>query len=640
MKKRLLILIMLLSIMLAVFSTPALASNTLYYDSDINTYSWEVLRLTNQHRMSLGLDPLSTTDDMQMAANQRAAELNIQYNSDHSRPDGSSCFTVLQDYNISYNTAAENIAYGFQTPAAVMNGWLNSSGHRANIEKSSLVHMGVGYNNKYWAQDFVVGRSCSYSDLTLSQTSITGQVGQDLEELLTEADIIVSAECAEHGNSYLPLIAGMCSGYNASTAGSQNVTVTLGSQRTTLVITLGSDTPVQPETPSNPADSGVEGMYKLEFSLPNGNYGYGYSISDDEYTVDSDGNIMVTPGAEIMLLTLDVAGMQLNSMIAYYDGNSQVIINNTPGDTSYTTTGYFTMPSADVVVEYSYITVSPRAVKLSTVGDYASCGTVRLPDITNPLSVVAFTEFRFEAVADTGYVIDTIRYFDNDGNEKEVISGDGRTSITDYLLMYPHDMNISVSFKPDPTVQPETPEESTTPETPTVPNETQQPDVDVIPFADITGHWALEGITYAYQHNLFSGTSAATFEPNALMNRAMVVTVLARYAGVDTNGGSTWYEKGQNWAMNAGVSDGTNMLGSITREQMVTMLYRFAGAPDFSGNLSQFPDASSVSDYAADAMCWAVSNGIISGMDGKLNPQGNATRAEVATIMMRFCENK
>ena len=93
-----------------------------------------------------------------------------------------------------------------------------------------------------------------------------------------------------------------------------------------------------------------------------------------------------------------------------------------------------------------------------------------------------------------------------------------------------------------------------------------------------------------------------------------------------------------NWAKAKGVSDGTNPNANITREQLVTMMYRYAGSPKADGKLDSFSDATSVSIYAADAMQWAVANGIVNGSNGKLNPQDNATRAEVAAILMRFCE--
>ena len=121
------------------------------------------------------------------------------------------------------------------------------------------------------------------------------------------------------------------------------------------------------------------------------------------------------------------------------------------------------------------------------------------------------------------------------------------------------------------------------------------------------------------------------------MNRAMVVTVLARYDDVDTTTGNTWYEAGAAWAVENGVSDGTNLGGSITREQLVTMLWRYAGSPEVKGSLSAYPDFASVSDWALDAMIWAVDASIITGNGvGELNPQGTATRVEVATMLARF----
>ena len=114
--------------------------------------------------------------------------------------------------------------------------------------------------------------------------------------------------------------------------------------------------------------------------------------------------------------------------------------------------------------------------------------------------------------------------------------------------------------------------------------------------------------------------------------------MLARLEGVDTSKGSTWYEAGRQWSMENGVSDGTNMEGSLTREQLATMLYRYAGSPAVSGTITGFADVASVSDWALDAMTWAVENGIITGSNGKLNPQSNATRAEVAAMLMRFIQ--
>ena len=150
--------------------------------------------------------------------------------------------------------------------------------------------------------------------------------------------------------------------------------------------------------------------------------------------------------------------------------------------------------------------------------------------------------------------------------------------------------------------------------------------------------WYADAVQYVTDKGLMNGTDDNQFSPNASTTRGMLMTVLARYAGEDTTGGAIWYEKGMNWAKANGVSDGTNPNANITREQLVTMMYRYAGSPKADGKLDSFSDAASVSTYAASAMHWAVANGIVNGSNGKLNPQDNATCAEVAAILMRFCE--
>ena len=156
-------------------------------------------------------------------------------------------------------------------------------------------------------------------------------------------------------------------------------------------------------------------------------------------------------------------------------------------------------------------------------------------------------------------------------------------------------------------------------------------------FTDVSStYWAADAIAFATSHELFAGTTTTTFTPGASMTRVMIVTVLARYAS-DASAAVIGYAEGQQWAVETGISDGSNMSGTVTRQQMAAMLYRYAGSPAAAGDLAGFPDAASVSDYAADAMTWAVENGIITGMaDGTLNPYGLATRAQVATILQRF----
>lgn len=148
--------------------------------------------------------------------------------------------------------------------------------------------------------------------------------------------------------------------------------------------------------------------------------------------------------------------------------------------------------------------------------------------------------------------------------------------------------------------------------------------------------WYHEAIDWAYSLGLMNGTTKSTFGPNAAATRAQTWTMLARIAGQDTRRSSTWYEVGQKWAMNLGITDGTNPMGSLTREQLAAMLYRYVGSPAVNGTLT-FTDSTNVSAWARNAMIWAVQNGILDGVGGnRLNPKGTTTRAQAAAIFMRF----
>ena len=148
-----------------------------------------------------------------------------------------------------------------------------------------------------------------------------------------------------------------------------------------------------------------------------------------------------------------------------------------------------------------------------------------------------------------------------------------------------------------------------------------------------------EAVEFVIEKGLMIGTSGSTFEPDTSMSRAMVWTVLAAYNGVDTSSGNPWYTPGQQWAMRNGVSDGTSPNGHITREQLAVMLWRAAGSPGTSRGLSGYADADSISDWAVEALAWAVDNGIVFGVDGsRLAPQATATRAQTAVMLMRFVD--
>lgn len=207
---------------------------------------------------------------------------------------------------------------------------------------------------------------------------------------------------------------------------------------------------------------------------------------------------------------------------------------------------------------------------------------------------------------------------------------------------------VVVTFEREPEVVPEekpeeTPEENT---------------AQVHAFTDVgPNDWYAEAVNYAVSNGLFLGISETEFGPNVSMSRAMLVTVLHRMAGAPNESAANfvdvpadaWYAQAVAWAAANGIVQGVSDSRfapnvPVTREQMATILYRYANhagvAGESSGSLDGFRDASAVSGYAVQAMGWAVDRGLISGVgDQRLSPGGSATRAQVAAILQRFAEN-
>ena len=187
------------------------------------------------------------------------------------------------------------------------------------------------------------------------------------------------------------------------------------------------------------------------------------------------------------------------------------------------------------------------------------------------------------------------------------------------------------------------------PDTPYVPepSEPVEPDVPSFPFYDVpTSAWYYTAVKYVYDNKLMDGVDTYVFAPNDTLTRAMVWTIIARMSGVDTTGGNTWYAKAQEWVITNGISDGENPTAAITREQLVTMLYRYAQIKGYdvsvgeNTNILSYVDATSISEYAMSAFQWACGSGLTEGDEnGALTPLATATRAQAAAMIMRFCES-
>ena len=295
---------------------------------------------------------------------------------------------------------------------------------------------------------------------------------------------------------------------------------------------------------------------------------------------------------------------------------------------TYTVTAY--SPSQDRTV----------SGQITVIGDSSSTPTysVILPGRVEGGTVTAkksYAEegetFRFTVTPDEGWELDTLSVTDNRGTELDVkYEGDSVYS----FKMPARRVEIQVSFR-------EIPPES-------------------LPFTDIADNaWYADAVRYVYKHGLMAGTSATTFAPDVTTSRSMIATILWRMAGSPVVNYAMnfadvpqdqWYSEAIRWAASEGIASGYgNTFGThdpITREQLATMLWRYAQSEGYdvsvgeSTNILSYTDVADVAEYAIPAMQWACGAGIISGTgDGStLSPQGQATRAQAAVMLTRFCE--
>ena len=260
--------------------------------------------------------------------------------------------------------------------------------------------------------------------------------------------------------------------------------------------------------------------------------------------------------------------------------------------------------------------------------------TVAQPDhgtvTADPAAAKAGAKVTLTATPDEGYAVGTITVTDRFGDAVKVTENADGT----YTFTMPNgQVTVKATFV-----------------------ETEEP-APAMPFTDVKeGDWFYEEVLYAYENGLMNGVGDNRFAPNSATTRGMLVTILYRLegepavtgeAGFDDVAAGQWYTDAVIWAAANDIVNGIgdNQFGpenTLTREQLVTMLYRYAQNKGYdvtaSADLSGYPDAGQIQSWAQEAMTWAVAEGIVEGMDGNLNPAGHATRAQIATILMRFCE--
>lgn len=281
------------------------------------------------------------------------------------------------------------------------------------------------------------------------------------------------------------------------------------------------------------------------------------------------------------------SGTLTDEMLTALDGTHTLTAEHTPngGGSIGGGGGAATYPVSVDKAENGSVTVSPKSA--------AKGGTVTI-----------------EVKPDEGYELASVTVLDKDGKKLDVTLKNGKYS----FVMPDGKVSIKAEFAKK----------------------------GAMSFADVAANsWYYDAVKYCFDNGLMNGVGEDKFAPSATTTRAMIWTVLARDAGVDTSTGATWYEAGMKWAMENKISDGTGAENAITREQFATMLYRVAQSKGegFSGSWYfplSFDDATSISDWADEAMHWCVMKGILNGSNNKLNPTDNASRAEVAAMLMRF----
>ena len=286
----------------------------------------------------------------------------------------------------------------------------------------------------------------------------------------------------------------------------------------------------------------------------------------------------------------------------------------------------FTQPvtgDQTLYAQWAYLPPANPNYKI-TIGDTEN-GTVTV----NPTAAKEGTTVTITPVPDAGYQVGTVSVTDRFG---QAVAVDQQADGTYTFVMPDGQVTVEVTFL--------------------------QGEATDLPFSDVTeSDWFYDAVTYAYENGLMDGVGTGLFAPNSETTRAQLVTILHRLAGQPAPSGDsgfsdvetgTWYTDAVAWAAQNGIVNGVSDTqfapgDDITREQLAVILYRYATYQGYDvsqrADLSGFVDAGTISTYAQEALSWASAQGLVLGFeDDSLRPQGNASRAQIAAVLMRFCQ--
>ena len=361
-------------------------------------------------------------------------------------------------------------------------------------------------------------------------------------------------------------------------------------------------------------------------------------ISNTKINAGADGNAVCVYSSAAPKYDVDVdidSGYFIGEVSIYVDGQNEPVAGSA-NNTLTVNGGTFSAPVAMYVAdgfnyelnnggEYTYYSTLEAAIAAAKPGAEikpvdAPSGVTMYNVVVNPVNggkvidieLPAGTEYILPNVTNSGYIF--LGWRDNNNVTHKAGEAVTITADTTFVAVWGNLPDVK-------------------------PSEPSEPETPVFPFYDVTARdWYYSAVKYVYEKGLMDGVDVGVFAPNDTLTRAMVWTIIARAEGVDTTGGATWYAKAQEWVTAKGISDGENPNAAITRQELVTMLYRLAGEPAVSGNITA-PDASSVSTWATNAMTWAMNIGLVEGDEnGAVTPTATATRAQAAALIMRYLE--
>lgn len=631
--------------------------------SGCNADAWEVLRLTNKQRMAQGLQPLSTFSTLQQAANIRTEEVKTLFS--HDRPNGTDCFTVLPEVGLSVSAAGENIAQGYQTPAAAMDGWMNSPGHRANILSGEFAHAGMGASQGSWVQLFLT-HNCAYDSMEIlaGSNGLTLPVGGSVDDL----GAAIKLHCATHGDCYLPLSADMCTGANTASEGTMSVTVNCCGLSGSFQLTV-SGTATNNNNNNNNNNGLPEGYVLVTLDAKGGSgapeslpmaigqpYGDLPAPTREGYQFDGwfdASGLLVTPDrivtstynhtlvarwtklSNTCKVTLTVDG---GALPTGQSGQIEVTIGQpygnlpTPTREGYRFDGWFDPSGNRVTAETPVTSTGDHALvahwtKTETCVVTFDPGEGTLPAGTSAQATVTTGEAYGELPTPTrtGY------RFDGWYN----VSGEPVTSATVVTAVQAHTL-VAKWTKIETTSG-------------NYSNFSQKNTYASGQFTDVPADsWYANMVKTAYELGLVKGSSDTTYNPNGNITIVETLALACRLHSIYTTGsgdftqGTPWYQVYVDYALANGIiSSGeySDYTATATRAQFASILAKALPADALTkiNNVTSLPDVKT-SDSFAEAVFALYNAGVLTGSDsiGTFNPQSFITRSEVATIVARM----